>query len=93
MKATVTIIKSLGPQTLLLGILFVATSALAQEQNRPALTDPRIVVIPVRSLEEIHNDIDNVQVARQHAAYREARAGIEAERCRFAAHGTCMRRN
>jgi nucleotide-binding universal stress UspA family protein len=74
MKATGTTFKSLRPQTLLFVILLAATSVFAQDQRRSAMTDPRMVVIPVRGLDEIRNDIENVQVAKQLAAYREAQA-------------------
>lgn len=76
MRATETIFKSLRPQSLLFLILLVATSVFAQDRNRSALTDPRMVVIPVRSLDEIRNDIDNVQAGKNLAVYREAQAGI-----------------
>lgn len=75
MKQTRRRFKSLKSQTLLFAILLAVTSVYAQDRMWSVLTDPRMVVIPVRSLDEVRNDIDNVQVAKQLAVYREAQAG------------------
>jgi len=66
--------RTTGPLTVCLAIVLTAISGYAQELQRPLLADPYMVVIPVRSAQEIATDLENARVTRQLAIHRNMQA-------------------
>ncbi|GEM_PF-1269563 len=77
MKLTGVMLKSAIVRILVLAVILAANTASAQyTQGRPQTipADPLMIVIPVRSLEEISNDIDNATADKQLALNRNVQA-------------------
>ena len=74
MKSLGHTVKSLGLPALLAVILLPVVAAYAQEAPGVALSDPRMVVIPARSTQEVTTDIDNAEATRQLALSRKVQA-------------------
>jgi hypothetical protein len=62
------------PVFVLAAILLTSSPAFSQSQLQPILTDPRMVVIPSRSIDDVSADIDNATVSKQLALDRKAQA-------------------
>ncbi|MBK7141827.1 MAG: hypothetical protein IPH75_07090 [bacterium] len=65
-----------SPVMLLLAGVVLSTASMtnAQEQRLSMLTDPRMVVIPTRTVDEINNDMENARAGKQLADYRRVQA-------------------
>ncbi len=77
MKLTGVMLKSATVRILVLAVILAANSASAQYAQERAQTipaDPRMIVIPARSLQEISNDIDNATADKQLALNRNIQA-------------------
>lgn len=70
-----TMVRALFTLPILAGtLLLVSPPVNAQEQTQSILTDPRMVVIPTRTIDEISNDLDNAKATKQLADYRRLQA-------------------
>ena len=77
MKQTGIMLKSAIVRILVLAVILAVNSASAQYAQERAQTipaDPRMIVIPARSLQEISNDIDNATTDKQLALNRNIQA-------------------
>ncbi len=55
-------------------LLSLSANLVAQEQQQSMLTDPRMVVIPTRTFDEINNDADNAKASKSLAELRRQQA-------------------
>lgn len=70
-----TMIRALFALSILAGmLLMVSPRANAQQQTQSILTDPRMVVIPTRTIDEVSNDLDNAKATKQLADYHRLQA-------------------
>ncbi len=68
-------VRVLATLLMVMGLLVLTVPAIdAQEQQQSMLTDPRMVVIPTRTVDEINNDMENARAGKQLADYRRTRA-------------------
>lgn len=74
MKSKRRTIQSLGYLTLVFTVALVAMAGYAQRPYWQRPGDPRMVVIPVRSMEEITTDLDNAKATRQLVMNRNTQA-------------------
>jgi hypothetical protein len=65
---------SIGSPVLVLVIVLAATAGYAQTTRWPVPADPLMVVIPVRSSQEIATDLENAQAAKRLALDRHTQA-------------------
>ncbi len=63
-----------GSAFLFLAIALTSTTGYAQATQRPFPADPYMVVVPVRSAQEIATDLDNATVTRELAIHRNLQA-------------------
>ncbi len=69
------IVRALLAVFLTAGILMsLSANLVAQEQQQSMLTDPRMVVIPTRTFDEINNDADNAKASKSLAELRKQQA-------------------
>jgi hypothetical protein len=74
MKPTRALFVSFKSQALFFAVLLASISVYAQDRSTSILADPRMVVIPARSPDEIATDIDNAAAGKQIALNRKAQA-------------------
>jgi len=74
MKLRVKLIRLLRRLTLFTVVVFAATAGYAQNPYWQIQADPQMVVIPVRSMQEITSDLDNAMANKQLAMSRNAQA-------------------
>jgi chromosome segregation ATPase len=68
-------VRALFASTMVAGtLMFIPPQISAQQQSQSILTDPRMVVIPTRTQDEVSNDIDNAKATQQLAEYRREQA-------------------
>ncbi len=74
MKLKIQTLVSVGSLLLFFAIILCGVSVYAQDRVQSILTDPRMVVIPERSQDQISTDIDNAKATRQLAQDRKTQA-------------------
>jgi hypothetical protein len=74
MKSRRKLIQSLSHLTLFTVVVFAATAGYAQNPYWQRQADPQMVVIPVRSMQEITSDLDNAIANKQLAMSRNTQA-------------------
>jgi len=74
MRPQKTTFKSLGSLALFFAIVLAAIAGYAQNPRRPVPADPLMVVIPVRSVQEITTDLENAEATKQLAIDHNAQA-------------------
>ncbi len=65
---------TIGSLSVFLAIALTAVTGYAQGPQRPLPADPQMVVIPVRSAQEIATDLENARVTRELAIHRKEQA-------------------
>lgn len=69
-----TAFKTIGLSSVMLAIVLIANAGYGQGLRRPLPPDPHMVVVPVRSAQEITTDLENAMVTRQLAIHRNEQA-------------------
>jgi vacuolar-type H+-ATPase subunit I/STV1 len=74
MKMKNALIVTIASAFVTLAIVLTSVSGFAQEYQRPLPADPQMVVVPVRSAQEISTDLENARITRQLAIHRNMQA-------------------